>query len=55
MPPEEVENLINIAQISLSQVQNGNSGKNPDFLYENTKIVFKWNGYVIYLSFNNLL
>jgi hypothetical protein len=43
MPSSEVNKLINMAQISVEQVQSG-YGKNPDFKYEDAKIVAKWNG-----------
>jgi len=43
MPSSEVNKLINMAQISVEQVQSG-YGKNPDFKYEDVKSVKKWNG-----------
>jgi len=51
MPEKEVSNLIDIAQISQTQVNNGGAKKLDDFVYEEAVIVAKYNGYffVLYL------
>jgi len=44
MPSSKVEKLIEMAQVSLQMVENGNTKNIPDFKYEEAKIVAKWNG-----------
>jgi len=44
MPTSQVNSLINMAQISLNDVQTKGAGNIPDFEYNNATIVANWNG-----------
>jgi len=44
MPTSQVNNLINMAQISSFDIQSKGANNIPDFKYENASVVAKWNG-----------
>jgi len=45
MPSNQVNNLINMAQISNNDIQSRGAANIPDFEYKEATVVVKYNGY----------